>query len=167
MLPLLKTYVLPTVLCLAGLAGLYLLGLLLAKATGALHQLGDKLEMEKRNHWQVMCARAAEALSRCASDAVAQVEAKVRPTILGAAAGGKLDESQAKALAEQAKDLAWEQAKSCFGSLLAQVGENVLAVAAPPALGALVESAATKLAGDSRKNGVAPPPVVPPVPAQA
>jgi hypothetical protein len=174
MLPILKTYVLPTVLSLAALAAAYGIGLLLNKAHVALGQLADKLEVEKRGHLQVMLLRATDALTKCAADAVMQIETKIRPTILGAAVGGKLDESQAKALLEQAKALAWEQAKNCYGGVLLSVGENIASSMGPPVLSTLVESAASRLAGTSRALGTAPLPqpspavaLVPPAPAQA
>jgi hypothetical protein len=129
-----------------------------AVATWALKKLGSyahaaaqKAEIEHRSAYQVMLLKAVEALSDCADSAVQQIEDKVRPTLIGAANEGKLTPDQANVLKTQAIEIAWKQARECYGRAIEIAGITAgPADAAPTALTHLVEDAAQRLAGDSR-----------------
>lgn len=149
-------------------AGLYLIAGCLAVvssvATWALKKLGTwahvaaaTAQAQGNEHLQTIVLNAAELLSQCAADAVSQVEANIRPTILGAAANGKLTDDQGKTLKAQAVSIAWQHAQATFGRAL-EIAGVPSGGPVPQALEQLVEAAVQRLASNSRAQGTAPQP---------
>lgn len=128
-------------------SALMLLAMLAARA---LHYAAERAKhaatAQAAGSLQARALSALEVLANCAADAVVRVESTMRPAIKAASADGKLSPEEGAALKAEAIRLAGEQAKAVAPEILKAAGMDAL----DSVLEHLVESAAARLAGDSR-----------------
>lgn len=141
----------------AALVVFFLVSRALSKLADFAHNAAENAASTHKSNVQVMLLRVGDVLARVASDSVSYIEQTMRPQIVGALEGGKLDASQAKQLRDAAMSLALDQLRTQWGRALEQIGVEVGSSLAP-ALGTLVDQFAQKLAGNSRETGTAPMP---------
>ena len=113
-----------------------------------LHEKAQAAAAENQNSYQARALKAAEVLANCAADGVIKVENNLRPTIKDVTSDGRVTLEAAQRLRDEATRVAWSQAKACYSEALKAGGFDT---SEPPvALSYLIESAAAKLAGNSR-----------------